>query len=65
MRSRRLAALILCAIGATLLAPILIGGRNAYEQALQLPMRSYAILLAVIVASWIARALKLRLLFER
>src|SRR5262249_12058956 len=62
--SRRIGILIVGAVAATLLAPILIGGKVAFAQALALPARAYAVLVAVIVANWFARALKLHLLFR-
>lgn len=63
--SRRIGLLIVAAVAATLVAPILIGGKVAFAQALTLPAHAYAVLLAVIVVNWFARALKLHLLFRR
>jgi uncharacterized protein (TIRG00374 family) len=62
---RRAATLIVLALVATVAVPIVLGGRDALAHTLTLPPRAYAVLVAVIATSWLARAAKLQLLMRR
>ena len=62
---RRAGPLIAAALVATLAVPIVLGGRDALWQALDLPAQNYLVLLAVIAVSWFARALKIHWLLQR
>jgi glycosyltransferase 2 family protein len=64
-RSRRTRILIAVAVLATLAVPLFLGGREAVFQTLNLSWQGYAILLAVITVSWLARTAKLHLLLHR
>ena len=57
--------LIAVALGATVAIPILLGGRDALAATLDFPIHGYIAIFALLVASWISRALKLRLLVHR
>ena len=57
--------LIAAALAATLAVPILLGGKGALLETVQLPVHGYVTILAAIVLSWLARAFKLRLLLRR
>jgi uncharacterized membrane protein YbhN (UPF0104 family) len=57
--------LIIVAVAATVIVPILLGGRDALSATLHFPMQGYAAILALIVASWCCRTVKLLLLLRR
>lgn len=57
--------LIAAALAATLTVPILLGGKDALLETVQLPARGYITILLAIVLSWLARAFKLQLLLRR
>ena len=57
--------LIAAALAATLAVPILLGGKDALVETVQLPVHGYITILVAIVLSWLARAFKLRLLLRR
>ena len=57
--------LVLAALVASAGVPLLLGGRAAFSAILHFPAHGYAALCMAIVASWLARALKLRLLMRR
>ena len=59
---RRAGTLIVGALIATLAVPLVIGGKEALLQILNFPVQGYFVLLAMTVACWLARALKLQLL---
>ena len=54
--------LIAVALGATVAIPIMLGGRDALAATLHFPVLGYVAIFALLAASWISRALKLRLL---
>src|SRR3569832_120025 len=62
---RRAAVLVGVAVIATMLVPIFIGGRDAFVQALDFPLRGQLALFGIIVANWFARTWKLQLLLQR
>ena len=62
---RRAGLLIALALAATLAVPILLGGNDALWQTLHFSVGGYAAIFAVIVTSWLARAVKLHLLLLR
>jgi len=62
---RRAGFLVAAALVATLAVPIVLGGRDAFRDALQLPVQDYLVLLAVIAVSWFARAVKIYWLLHR
>jgi glycosyltransferase 2 family protein len=62
---RHAGLLIAVALAATLVVPILLGGNDALWQTLHFSVGGYAAILAVIVASWLARAIKLHWLMVR
>lgn len=64
-RVRHASLLIALALGATLAVPILLGGNDALWQTLHFPADGHLALLAVIVTSWFARAIKLHLLLHQ
>lgn len=64
-RLRHASALIVVALGATLAVPILLGGNDALWQTLHFSVDGYVAMLGVIVASWLARAIKLQMLLHR
>ncbi len=64
-RARRAGLLIGVAVLATLAVPILLGGRDAFVQTLDFPASGYAVLLALLATSWVARASKLHVLLQR
>jgi glycosyltransferase 2 family protein len=65
-KKRRLHRVLLgVALVATLVVPILFGGRHALAAAADLGIGGYAALLALMVASWSARGLKLHQLLHR
>jgi uncharacterized protein (TIRG00374 family) len=57
--------LIALALAATLAVPIVLGGNDALWQTLHFPIAGYLAIFAVIVTSWLARAVKLHLLLHR
>lgn len=57
--------LIIVAVGATLVVPIALGGREALLAALQFSIQGYIGIFALIVASWAGRTLKLQMLLRR
>jgi len=57
--------LIAVALGATIAIPIMLGGRDALAATLHFPVHGYVAIFALLVVSWISRALKLRLLLRR
>ena len=57
--------LIVVAIGASLAVPILLGGREALSATLHLSAQGYIALFSLILASWLARAIKLHLLLHQ
>jgi len=57
--------LIVAAVGATLIVPIVLGGRDALFAALHFSIQGYFGIFALIVASWVGRTLKLQLLLHR
>jgi len=57
--------LIAAAVGATLVVPIVLGGRDALLAALHFSIQGYVGIFALIVASWAGRTLKLQLLLHR
>ena len=57
--------LVVAALGATLAVPIFLGGEQALLGTLHLSAIGYVGLLGMMTASWIARALKLRMLLHR
>lgn len=62
---RRAGPLIVAALAATVAVPILLGGKAALWQTLNLPAHGYLALFAVIATSWFARSIKLQLLLHR
>jgi len=54
--------LIAVALGATVAIPIMLGGRDALAATLHFSVLGYVAIFALLAASWISRALKLRLL---
>jgi len=62
---RRAALLMALAVFATMLVPLVVGGRQALAQALDFPLRGHLALCALVVANWCARSLKLQLLLQR
>ncbi|MGH8172489.1 MAG: lysylphosphatidylglycerol synthase transmembrane domain-containing protein [Rhodanobacteraceae bacterium] len=65
-KTRRLhRLLLLVALAATVAIPFLLGGANTLSAAAHIPAAGYAGLLALIVTSWVARALKLHQLLHR
>ncbi len=62
---RHAGLLIAVALGATLAVPILLGGNDALWQTLHFPADGYLTIFAVIVTSWLARAIKLHLLLHQ
>lgn len=64
--ARRVARLLIAvAVGATLIVPFALGGREALLATLQFPIQGYIGIFALIVASWAGRTLKLRMLLHR
>lgn len=57
--------LIVLAIAASLVVPIALGGRQALLATLHVSAQGYAALFALILASWLARAIKLHLLLHQ
>ena len=57
--------LIAAAVAATLIVPIVLGGRDALLAALHFSIQGYFGIFALIVASWAGRTLKLQLLLRR
>src|SRR6185295_19014376 len=57
--------LIAAAVAATLVVPIVLGGREALLAALHFSIQGYFGIFALIVASWAGRALKLQVLLRR
>jgi uncharacterized protein (TIRG00374 family) len=57
--------LVVIAIAATVIVPIMLGGRDALSATLHFSVQGYVAILALIVASWSSRALKLQLLLHR
>jgi len=57
--------LIAAAVAATLVVPIVLGGRDALLAALHFSIQGYFGIFALIVASWAGRTLKLQLLLRR
>lgn len=57
--------LLLAALFATVAIPFLLGGRGTLAAAANIAASGYAALLSLVLASWIARALKLHLLLHR
>lgn len=57
--------LIALAIVASLIVPIVLGGKQALAATLALPAQGYLMLLALVFASWLARAVKLQLLLQQ
>lgn len=64
-RMRHAAMLVGLAVLASLAVPIIVGGGDALVQTLNFSWHGYLVLFSVIAASWLARALKLRLLLRR
>ena len=62
-RPRRL--LLIAGLVATVAIPFLFGGRDTLAAASDIALDGYAALLSLVVASWLARALKLHLLLHR
>ena len=62
-RPRRL--LLIAGLVATIAIPFLFGGRDTLAAASDIALDGYAALLCLVVASWLARALKLHLLLHR
>jgi uncharacterized protein (TIRG00374 family) len=62
---RHAGLLIAIALVATLAVPIVLGGDDALWQTLHFSVAGYLAILAVIVVSWLARAVKLHLLLHR
>jgi len=62
---RRAGPLIAAALAASVAVPILLGGREALWQALDLPAQGYLVLFGVIAVAWFTRALKVQLLLQR
>jgi uncharacterized protein (TIRG00374 family) len=57
--------LVVMAIAATVIVPILLGGREGLSATLHFSMQGYVAILALIVASWFCRTLKLQMLLHR
>lgn len=57
--------LIVGAIAITVIAPILLGGRDALSATLHFSAHGYLAILALIAASWCCRAIKLQMLLRR
>lgn len=57
--------LLVAGLIATLAIPFLLGGRSTLAAAANIAIEGYAALLGLVVASWMARALKLHLLLHR
>jgi len=57
--------LVVMAIAATVIVPILLGGREGLSATLHFSIPGYIAILALIAASWFCRALKLQLLLQR
>jgi uncharacterized protein (TIRG00374 family) len=57
--------LVVMAIAATVIVPILLGGRDGLSATLHFPMQGYVAILALIAVSWFCRTLKLQLLLHR
>lgn len=57
--------LIAAAVGATLVVPLVLGGREALLATLQFSIQGYIGIFSLIVASWAGHALKLRMLLRR
>lgn len=64
-RGRTGVLLVAVALAATLVIPVFLGGEDALLATLHLSAGGYAALFAAIFASWVARALKLRMLLRR
>lgn len=64
-RGRAGVLLVVGALAATLIVPAFIGGEDALRATLHLPASGYCALFATILASWVARALKLGTLLRR
>jgi glycosyltransferase 2 family protein len=62
---RHAGLLIAVALAATLAVPIVLGGNDALWQTLHFSVAGYLAIFAVIVMSWLARAVKLHLLLHR
>ena len=57
--------LIAVALGATVAIPIVLGGRDALAATLHVPIHGYVAIFVLLLASWMSRAFKLRLLLHR
>ncbi len=57
--------LVVMAIAATVIVPILLGGREGLSATLHFSIRGYVAILALIAASWLCRTLKLQWLLHR
>jgi uncharacterized protein (TIRG00374 family) len=57
--------LVVLAIAATVIVPILLGGREGLSATLHFPVQGYVAILALIAVSWVCRTLKLQLLLHR
>jgi uncharacterized protein (TIRG00374 family) len=57
--------LVVAALCATLAVPVLLGGKDALAGAWRFSGRGYFVLFALTATSWLARAVKLRLLLRR
>lgn len=57
--------LIVLAVAASLVVPIVLGGRQALVATLQFSVQGYSALFGLILASWLARAIKLHLLLHQ
>lgn len=64
-RGRAGVLLVVFALAATLLVPLYFGGEAALRATLHLSIGAYGALFAAILASWIARTVKLQLLLRR
>lgn len=65
-RARLIAGLLIAAaLTATVIVPIVLGGRQAIVAVLNFSARAYIAIFALIIASWLARALKLKILLAR
>jgi uncharacterized protein (TIRG00374 family) len=62
---RRAGPLIVAALAATVVVPIILGGKQAIVETLNFSAQGYGVLFAVIATSWLARGLKLQLLLRR
>jgi uncharacterized protein (TIRG00374 family) len=65
IKANRARWLLLVGLIATVAIPFLLGGRGTLAAAANIAASGYAALLSLVLASWIARALKLHLLLHR